>query len=99
MPTPSKKRMRFYNSSLWKKAKEEKKRHARGLCEKCGRPGYEVHHIIPLTDDNVEDPTISINLDNLMLLCTSCHNKMRVEEQGIRSDVRFDEHGNVYFTS
>lgn len=29
-----------------------------------------------LTFDNVNDPSIALNLDNLLLLCKECHNKM-----------------------
>lgn len=101
MPTTSKKRDRFYHSAAWARAKQAKKLQARGICERCGKAGYEVHHKIPLTDENVDDPSISLNLDNLELLCTACHNAARDEEaraKGRRSDYYFDENGNMVFT-
>lgn len=48
---------------------------AGSLCEKCDAIGTEVHHKIRLTPENVNDPEISLNQDNLMLLCNECHNK------------------------
>lgn len=49
-----------------------------GLCEKClkeGRyePGEIVHHKIHLTPQNINDPSISLNWDNLELLCRLHH--------------------------
>ena len=32
-----------------------------------------MHHKIPLTPENVTDPDITLNWDNLMLLCRDCH--------------------------
>ena len=47
-------------------------------CERCAKkglsvPGVEVHHKIRLTPDNVNDPEIALNWDNLELLCLACH--------------------------
>lgn len=51
------------------------------LCEHCHKPivkSYDCigHHIIELTDDNVNDATISLNPDNVMLVHHRCHNKI-----------------------
>ena len=43
----------------------------------------EVHHKIPLTADNVRDPEISLNWDNLELLCKTCHDMER-ERKGCK---------------
>lgn len=37
------------------------------------RPVEEVHHIIPLTDENYTDPEIAYGLGNLVGLCHECH--------------------------
>ena len=101
MPSPSKKRNTFYHSTAWKKCRAIKRQQAKGICEKCGKAGWEVHHIIALTDDNIDNPAISLGMDNLMLLCTGCHNQIREEEtkargyHQVREDVRFDEQGNI----
>ena len=68
-----------------------------GRCEKCGAVGTEVHHIVHLTNDNVDDPNISINLDNLILLCKECHNKIHGRFEGNRT-YEFDKDGNLVKT-
>lgn len=85
---------RFYKSDEWKIARSMKIAAAAGRCEKCGAVGTEVHHIKHLTPDNIDDPLITINQDNLILLCNECHNK----EHGRfcnKSEYRFDEEGNL----
>lgn len=51
-----------------------------GVCARCGgvfdiaelRP----HHIIELTLDNVDDPNIALNPENIEVLCHKCHNEV-----------------------
>ena len=95
MPAPIKELQKFYQSSAWKKARKAFVALKRGLCNKCGKAGWEVHHVIPLTINNYSDPDIAINFDNLELLCTSCHNAERYKDVYIRSDLEFDSDGNV----
>ena len=92
-------RERFYHSAIWKRAKQEKIMMAKGICERCGRRGTEVHHKIPLTDENVDDPNIAINPNNLELLCKSCHDKARTDGD-VRNPnrVEFTENGDVIIT-
>jgi 5-methylcytosine-specific restriction enzyme A len=94
MPTPDK-ILKFYQSKTWKRVRSYKRSLQRGVCEKCGKAGYEVHHKIPLTLENVDDPNISISLENLQLLCTSCHNSKRAKEKELREDVKFDQFGDL----
>lgn len=95
METP-KEIKKFYDSKAWKKAKELTFNLACGICAKCGGVGTEVHHIIPLTLSNYQDLKIALDQSNLMLLCKSCHDSMRAEQlDGIRSDITFDDNGNV----
>lgn len=68
----------------------------RGICERCGKRGTEVHHKTHLTPSNVSDPSIALGLDNLVLLCKACHNAEHGREnKQIRSDITFDRSGNV----
>jgi len=94
METPANVR-RFYQSKLWKSVRQRVRYKHRGICEECGNAGWEVHHIIPLTESNVDDPDISINEKNLQLLCTSCHDAKRSQEEVTREDVAFDADGNL----
>lgn len=45
-----------------------------GLCEEChDRPGYIVHHKVPLTQENISDPEAGLNHGNLEYVCKECH--------------------------
>jgi len=83
---------RFYKSVAWQVAREIKIREANGKCERCGRLGEEVHHIKRLTVHNVMDPNISLNQENLELLCKKCHN---TEHKRFSKSQHFDEDGNL----
>jgi len=49
-----------------------------GVCTKCGRifdlSDLRPHHKIELTLDNIDDPNITLNPDNIEVLCHECHN-------------------------
>ena len=95
MPSAQGKRVDdFYHSLEWRRAREMKIKLAHGLCEKCGRKGTEIHHIVPLTEKNIDDASIRIGMGNLMLLCKSCHDSMRSQERG-EGRCAFDRDGNV----
>lgn len=59
------------------------------ICDYCGEPivrSYDCicHHVIELTDDNVNDAEISLNPDNIQLVHHKCHNR-------IHNKFRYDE--------
>ena len=82
----------FYKSPAWLAARELKIMSVNGLCERCGQIGIEVHHKERLSVENVRDTSISLNQDNLELLCRECHNK---EHDRFNSKIRFDVDGNL----
>lgn len=86
---------RFYKSKAWVKCREAYIAQRYGLCERCGAPGKIVHHKIYLTPDNINDPNISLNHENLELLCQDCHNREHHETIPAAEGLRFDEHGNL----
>jgi 5-methylcytosine-specific restriction endonuclease McrA len=53
-------------------------------------PGDEVHHKIRLTPENLADPQISLNWDNLELLCKQCHMEEHTDTRW-----RADEAGHI----
>lgn len=87
--------MKFYHSKRWKRVRRIVINTNRGRCQECGKAGWEVHHIIPLTEQNLTNPDIAINPDNLMLLCTRCHDSMRTKDKYIRADLEFTVDGDV----
>lgn len=51
------------------------------LCEHCGKPivhKYDCigHHVIPLNESNINDASIALNPDNIMLVHHVCHNRI-----------------------
>jgi len=83
---------RFYKSKAWLVARNIKTNATKGKCERCGAVGEEVHHKIWLTVENVNDTIISLNQDNLELLCRDCHNKEHRRFK--KKEIIFDEDGN-----
>ena len=73
-------------------------KHRLAVCERCGRskPSAEliVHHKIPLTPDNINDTSVTLNWDNLMLVCRSCHAALHSNESTAQG-LFFDEKGNI----
>lgn len=69
---------RFYSSVAWAQCREAYRKSVGGLCERCLRnglytPGEIVHHKIHITPDNIDNPLVVLNWDNLELLCRPCH--------------------------
>ena len=69
---------RFYSSKNWQDTRNAYARSRHFLCENCLKkglytPGEIVHHIIELTPENIHDPNITNNFDNLRLVCRDCH--------------------------
>lgn len=98
---------RFYHSKAWERARRAALDRSHGLCEECirrglVRPAAIVHHRVPLTPDNIGDPSVTLGLDNLECVCRDCHAAEHVElgtygraRPAERPRVAFDEAGNV----
>lgn len=73
---------KLYNSEAWHKVRELAMIRDKGLCqcEGCCRPAEEVHHIVELTPENVDDPEVALNLDNLISVCKDCHFRIHREK-------------------
>ena len=85
----------FYTSRAWVKCSRAYRKSKGGLCERCWSkglvvPGAEVHHKIRLTPENLSDPSIALNWENLELLCKDCHT-----EEHSKRRWRVDELGHV----
>lgn len=69
---------KFYKGKAWKKCRASYVSYRTGVdggvCERCkGKLGYIVHHIKPITPQNIDNPLITLNHDNLMYVCKDCH--------------------------
>lgn len=64
----------FYKSPEWRTARELALMRDKYLCQDCkDKPAEVVHHIIHLSEDNVDNPEISLNQNNLISICSNCH--------------------------
>lgn len=89
----------IYHTTRWRKLRQVYYEHQHGICEHCQQPGDLVDHIEEITTDNVDDPFITYNWDNLQLLCIPCHNiKTFRKHHSTREGFSFDDEGNLIKT-
>lgn len=91
----------FYNSQQWRRCRDayirERRRIDGGVCQVCRENlGYIVHHKIPLTPENITDPDITLNWDNLSYECKPCHDLHEGHRVGVSLEnvCVFDENGD-----
>lgn len=84
----------FYQTAAWVNCREEYKKKAGGLCERCYskgiiKTGEIVHHKKHIEPENLNNPEITLNFDNLELLCRDCHgeaHKSRKKRYKVEAD-------------
>ena len=82
----------FYCSGSWRDLSYNLKIKFKGKCNRCGEVLTDFsrligHHKVELTEDNVDDPNISLNPELIEVVCDKCHN---------REHRRFGNKQNVY---
>ena len=85
----------FYNSMAWQNTRRSYRKSVGGLCERCLKHGViasadVVHHIVPLTEETVNDLNLSLNWDNLQALCTKCHAEVHSSREKERAMRRYE---------
>ena len=85
----------FYNSKSWKTTRDSYFNDVFGICERCKGAGEIVHHKIHITPSNINNPNITLNKDNLQLLCRSCHAIIHEGTDSLEEGFYFDEGGNL----
>ncbi|QUA53777.1 HNH endonuclease [Aristaeella lactis] len=81
----------FYVSWKWRRCRKAYAESVGKICEECLKEGVietgskenplETHHKIELTDENINDPNITLNWDNLELLCKKHHDMKRKKKE------------------
>lgn len=76
----------FYSSAAWKRCRRDLAKARGNMCERCYQKGLvvvgtrkrplEVHHKVKLTPENINDPSVTLNWDNMELLCRDCHEQL-----------------------
>lgn len=94
----------FYHGNAWKKCRYDyiQKRilYDGGLCERCkDKTGYTVHHKKHLTPQNINNPDVTLNHNNLEYLCKDCHDLEPAHWKDSKPRARtlcyFDNEGNA----
>lgn len=71
----------LYKSKAWREFRMALIQQRGPICARCGKnclldsSELIAHHKIALTPDNVQDVTVTLNPDNVELICFDCHNK------------------------
>lgn len=70
----------FYCRKPWRDLSYKLKIESKGICNRCNKSVLDFkyligHHKVELTEDNVDDPNISLNPDLIEIICHDCHNK------------------------
>lgn len=90
----------FYKSQTWIKTRAAFLNSKMHICERCENRngiGNIVHHKIYITEDNIDDPGITLNWDNFECLCQTCHNREhhREEDEATAGGLMFDASGQL----
>lgn len=82
----------FYHSKAWRDVSRLYMQSKHYVCERCGGVGEICHHKTYITPANVNNPAITLNMENLECLCQDCHNK----EHSLRHSIAvFDNQGEI----
>lgn len=88
---------KLYKTKRWQDVRNTYAASKGHLCERClakgiYKPGEIVHHKIYISPANITNPAITLNPDNLELLCRDCHKE---EHFGRKMRYHFDDFGHV----
>lgn len=86
----------FYKGRAWEQCRKSYLS-MNNLCERCLKknayvPAKIVHHKTYITPDNITNPDITLNFNNLEALCQDCHN---AEHHREKASYYFDNEGNI----
>lgn len=90
---------KFYKSKAWKDCRASYIAYRisvdGGMCETCHKElGKIVHHKEWLTPENINNPNVTLNHDNLKYDCQTCHNQEKDGEETEQPRYYF-ENGNI----
>ena len=91
--------IQFYKSQGWKDCRQSYLKTVGYKCERCLAKGIEtpaviVHHINEITPNNINDPSVTLNFENLRAVCRKCHADEHINHENARRYF-FGEDGEV----
>ncbi|WP_333861925.1 HNH endonuclease [Clostridium sp.] len=89
--------LNFYRSKEWVKCRNGFMQSKNYICERCGKAADIAHHKKHITPQNINNPNITLNWDNLQALCIECHNVIHGSNPCIEG-VSFDSAGDLIYT-
>lgn len=85
----------FYSSRAWKETQAAYMESQHRVCERCESVARIVHHKRYISPQNINDPNITLNWNNLEALCHSCHEFEHKGTAAHASEVRFNSNGDI----
>ena len=81
----------LYSSAAWDACRTAYRKQVGGLCEVCAAkglivPGEIVHHKIHINQKNIHDPNVTLNPENLQLVCRDCHAEIHKRKKRYKVD-------------
>ncbi|PTL37643.1 HNH endonuclease [Alkalicoccus saliphilus] len=85
----------FYTSKEWIRCRIGFMRSKHYICERCGDVASICHHKKYITPENIHDPQVTLNWDQLEALCQNCHNIEHHKSKNCVEGLTFDSDGNL----
>jgi len=85
----------FYKSARWIECKNGYMQSQNWTCERCGDVAIICHHKTYITPENIHDPNITLNWENLESCCQTCHNLEHHSGGICQEGLTFDSKGNL----
>lgn len=87
--------VRFYKSRNWQRTRDAYLESRHRICERCGGPATIVHHKRYIDAGNVDDPSVTLDFENLEALCQTCHNREHFGQGATAPGLTFDSNGDL----
>ncbi len=88
----------FYKSNEWIKCRDSFMNSKHYICERCGGLAKICHHKTYITPQNINDPNITLNWDNLEALCQDCHTREHLRAEVCAEGLSFNSKGELIYT-
>jgi len=85
----------FYKSKAWERCRDGFMKSKYYICERCGGIAVIAHHKKHITPENINDPNITLDWNNLKSVCIECHNKEHGVTALCSDGLIFDCNGNL----